>query len=204
MAFKLNQKKEFDRQSITGVKVGGYKAIDVQAEKRKAQALGLKRTIGTAFSLILGGTMCYVSLHYIPAFVNPPQIIAASDFNTRAEHLKGEDQGGFLSAYIDAFNMKRAYIRKGQTVEAQYVVPEGSTLSLTIQQCQSLPVIEVFNCRVVKNRNTVIENSRSGLRSFTFPEDGFYKFSETLTGPSPDANDGKKRYVIWSRRIAGK
>jgi len=200
MAFKLNQRKEFNRHSISGVKVGGYDTIDVEAVHAEAKALGLKRTFGTAFSLILGGMMCYVSLHYVPAFINPPQIVAASDFNTRAEHLRNEDKNFLLSAYIDAFNMKRAFIKQGQTIEAQYVVPEENTLTLKIQQCRSMPVIEIFDCQVVSERDITIENSRSGLRSFTFSEDGFYKFSEQLSGPAPVANDGKKRYVIWSRR----
>lgn len=204
MAFKLNQRKEFDRDSITGIIVGGYKAIELKAERDEAKVLSFKRTFGTAFLIIFGCIACYVGVHYIPAFIKLPTIITASDFNARAKHLKSQNSGYLLSPPIDAFNMKRAYIRQGQTVEAQYFVPQGKTLSLNIQQCQSRPIIEVFSCHIIKNRDIKIENSRSGLRSFTFPEDGFYKFSERLNGPAPMANDGQKRYVIWSRRLVSK
>jgi len=40
MAFKLNQRKEFNRHSISGVKVGGYDTIDVEAVNAEAKALG--------------------------------------------------------------------------------------------------------------------------------------------------------------------
>ena len=47
-------------------KIGGFHAeyIDKGArEKRKSMGLG--RTFGAATTLIIGGAMCYIALHYI-------------------------------------------------------------------------------------------------------------------------------------------
>jgi hypothetical protein len=196
MALKLQQKKVLTRSTV----IDGVSAHRQNHSTLDKKAKGLRRAVGTALSLILGGTLCYVSLHYVPAFMNPPQVIAVTDFNTKTEHLKGNYKSSFMKAYVDAFNMKRAYIRKGQTIDAQYIVPKSNTLTLNITHCRPVPVIEVFDCSGTSHRNVVIENSPSGLRSFTFQEDGFYKFSESLTGPSSIVNDDKKRFVIWSRR----
>lgn len=198
MALTIGQKKEFGRQAISTIGAGRYVDPDFSNETSHKKPLGLKRAVGTGLSIILGGIMCYAILHYIPAFVKPPKIISVADFNDKALHLKDESTGFFLKAYIDAFNINRAYLRKGQTVEAQYLIPEGNTLTLTIQQCKAIPIIEVFKCDDIGNRNVTIENSQSGLRTFTFNHDGFYKFGEILDGNLPE-ND-KKRYVIWSRR----
>lgn len=198
MALKLNQKREFGRESISAATLNRFD--DYSRNFTTKKPLGFKRTLGTALSIILGGVMCYASLHYIPAFVTPPKIISVADFTKKSQHLKDENTSLFLSAYIDAFNISRAYIRKGQTVEAQYLIPEGNMLSLTIEQCKAMPVIEVFHCTVAGSRNVQIENSPSGLRTFTFSDDGFYMFGEVLEGPLSETDNDKKRYVIWSRQ----
>jgi len=51
-------------------KIGGFHAqyIDKGA-KKKRHSMGIGRTFSSATTLIIGGAMCYISLHYIPAYL---------------------------------------------------------------------------------------------------------------------------------------
>jgi len=58
--------------------------------------LGLVRAFFSGLSLILGGMMCYVALHYIPAFLQTQKI-----FNFYAKHLSAQwasNSGAIYSA----------------------------------------------------------------------------------------------------------
>jgi len=71
-----------------GKKVGGFHAdyIDKGALKKR-KSIGIFRTFGSATTLIMGGAMCYISLHYIPAYLGLNKILSFSDLDTTAQSM---------------------------------------------------------------------------------------------------------------------
>jgi len=178
-------------------KVGGFHAqyID-QMPKKKREPMGLARTLGSAITLIFGGTMCYVSLHYIPAYLGLNKVLSFSDLDKSSSVAADSSQWATLSSYVDAFRIKRTYLRPGQTIQVQYAIPEGAKLDLVIQRCRPAFVIEIFQCKVMSEETAQIRNDKLGTQRFRFPEAGFYRFDETITMAPNNVKDYR---VIWSR-----
>ncbi len=178
-------------------KVGGFHAqyIDTKVRK-KGKPLGIVRTLGSASTLILGGTMCYVALHYIPAYLGLNKILSFSDLHSSSSVAPEDSQWAALSSYVDAFRIKRAYLRPGQTIQAEYAIPDGAKLDLVIQRCRPAFVVEIFKCQVVSEETAEIRNDKLGTQRFRFPEAGFYRFDEKVT---LDPNNVKNYRVVWSR-----
>jgi len=177
--------------------IGGFHAeyIDTSAT-RKRKPMGIGRTFGSATTLIIGGAMCYVALHYIPAYLGLNKILAFSDLDTSASVAPESSQWAALSSYADAFRIKRTYLRPGQTIQAEYALPEGATLDLVIQRCRPAFVVEIFKCQVISEETSRVSNDKLGTQHFRFPESGFYRFDEKVT-LSPD--NIKSYRVVWSR-----
>jgi len=177
--------------------VGGFHAqyIDKGALKKR-RPLGLKRTFGSATTLIIGGAMCYVALHYIPAYLGLNKVLSFSDLDTSSSVAPESSQWAALSSYADAFRLKRTYLRPGQTIQAQYALPKGAKLDLVIQRCRPAFIVEIFKCQVINEQNSVVKNERNGTQRFVFPEAGFYRFDEKIT-LAP--NNVKNYRVVWSR-----
>ena len=178
-------------------KIGGFHAqyIDKGA-KKKRHSMGIGRTFSSATTLIIGGAMCYISLHYIPAYLGLSKILAFSEMDRSASVAPESSQWAALSSYADAFRIKRTFLREGQTIQAQYALPEGATLDLVIQRCRSAFIVEIFNCQVVSEETARVTNDRDGMQRFRFPEAGFYRFDEKVT-LAP--NNVRNYRVIWSR-----
>ena len=177
--------------------VGGFHAqyIDKGAT-RKRKSMGLGRTFGSATTLIVGGAMCYVALHYIPAYLGLNKILSFSDLDTSSSVAPESSQWATLSSYADAFRLKRTYLRPGQTIQAQYALPEGAKLDLVIQRCQPAFIVEIFKCRVINEETARVTNDKLGTQRFHFPEAGFYRFDEKVT-LAP--NNVKNYRIVWSR-----
>ena len=178
-------------------KLGGFHAeyIDKRIDKKR-KSMGLGRTLGSATSLIIGGTMCYVALHYIPAYLGLNKVLSLSDLNTSSSVAPEDSQWASLTSYVDAFRIKRTYLRQGQEIQAEYALPEGATLDLIIQRCQPAFIVEIFKCQVISEETAQVKNNKVGAQRFHFPEAGFYRFDEKVTL----APDNVKNYrVIWSR-----
>jgi len=180
-------------------KISGFNAgyADRKTVSR-SKPMGLSRAFGSALSLILGGALCYVSLHYMPAFVSTRKIVAVSDFDQSSTRLKNDENHFFLKAYWDAFSLKRTYLRDGQSIQAQYALPPGTKLELGIKRCRPAFILEVFKCDVIGEKSFKITNDQTGTRRFQFQGKGFYLFEEKLTGLSPGAHPKSYR-VVWSR-----
>ena len=178
-------------------KVGGFHAeyIDQRAT-RKRKPMGLGRTFGSATTHIIGGTLCYVALHYIPAYLGLNKILSFSDLDTTASVAPESSQWATLSSYADAFRIKRTYLRPGQTIQAQYALPEGATLDLYIQKCRPAFIVEIFKCQIISEEKARVTNDRDGTQRFRFPEAGFYRFEERVSFPE---NDVQNYRVVWSR-----
>ncbi|WP_416877866.1 hypothetical protein [Litorimonas sp.] len=180
-------------------RISGFNAgyADRPGPKQK-KSMGLGRTIGSALSIILGGTLCYVSLHYMPAFVDTRKIIAASKLDQSSTRLQDENSGFLLKAYWDAFSIRRTYLRDGQSIQAQYALPAGTELELGIKRCRPAFILEVFNCEVIGEKSFKITDDQTGTQRFQFQGKGFYLFEEKLSGVSADTKSISYR-VVWSR-----
>ncbi|WP_026940863.1 hypothetical protein [Hellea balneolensis] len=178
-------------------KIGGFHAeyIDKGALKKR-KSLGLARTFGSATTLIIGGAMCYIALHYIPAYLGLNKILSFSELDTSSSVAPESSQWAALSSYADAFRLKRTYLRPGQTIQAQYAIPKGASLELIIQRCQAAFVLEIFNCNVMTEEKVRITSDQRGTQRFRFPEAGFYRFQDTITHAP---NNIKNYRVVWSR-----
>ena len=178
-------------------KISGFHAqyIDKGANKKR-KPLGIARTLGTTTTLLFGGAMCYIALHYIPAYLGLNKILSFSDLDSSASVAPESSQWATLSSYADAFRIKRTYLRPGQTIQAQYAIPQGARLELVIQRCQPAFIVEIFKCQVINEETTQIRNDKLGTQRFRFPESGFYRFDEKITF-SP--NNVKNYRVVWSR-----
>ena len=178
-------------------RVGGFHAEYIDKGALKTQkSMGIGRTFGSATTLIIGGAMCYVSLHYVPAYLGLNKILAFSDLDTSSSVAPESSQWAALSSYVDAFRIKRTYLKSGQTIQAQYALPEGAKLDLIIQRCRPAFVVEIFNCQVISEETAQVTNDKDGTQRFSFAESGFYRFDEKVT-LSP--NNVKNYRVIWSR-----
>jgi len=178
-------------------KVGGFHAqyIDKGASKKR-KPMGLGRTFGSATTLIIGGAMCYVALHYIPAYLGLNKILSFSDLNTSSSIAPESSQMTTLSSYVDAFRLKRTYLRPGQTIQVQYAIPEGAKLDLVIQRCRPAFILEIFKCETMSEETAQIRDDKLGTQRFHFPEAGFYRFDEKVT-LAPNNTDNYR--VVWSR-----
>jgi hypothetical protein len=187
IAHKRNKKKS----------IGGFHAdyIDKPGKGLEKKSMGLGRTFGTAFSLILGGAMCYVSLHYIPAFFNPKKIIGVTNATQSVSSVEAQKNNFILSAYVDAFSLKRTYLREGQSIQASYDLPLGMDIELSIRRCKPVVIVEVFKCDNVGEKIVLIQNDRTGTQQFKFQGKGFYMFDERIIRQSGD----DEFRVIWSR-----
>ncbi len=179
-------------------KISGFNAVySYHRNVNRKKSMGIGRAIGSAFSLILGGTLCYVSLHYMPAFVSAREVIADSKQNQSSARLKDENSPFILKAYWDAFSVKRTYLRSGQTIQAQYALPPGTELELEIKRCRPAFLIEVFSCDVIGEKSFTITKDQTGTQRFQFQGKGFYLFDEKVSGLSPDSTEQYR--VVWSR-----
>ncbi len=162
------------------------------------KSLGLGRTIFSGLSLSFGGLMCYVALHYLPAFLQTQKIISSVTLEDAA--LRLEDRGPIrkiFGPYIDAFSMQRTYLRDGQKVQAQFLLPEGAQLELYIQRCKPVIVVEIFKCYQVSEKTITVTNKTIGSKRLTFADSGFYHFKHKIKFKNNIAEDYK---VVWSRK----
>jgi len=179
-------------------KISGFNAgYSYRNTVSRKKSMGIGRAIGSALSLILGGALCYVSLHYMPAFVSAREVIADTNQNQSSVRLKDENSPFILKAYWDAFSVKRTYLRSGQTIQAQYALPPGMELELEIKRCRPAFLVEVFNCDVIGEKSFTITNDQTGTQRFQFQGKGFYLFDEKVSGLSPDSTQQYR--VVWSR-----
>lgn len=180
--------------------IGGFHAeyLNDRAGLRDRKRLGLSRTIFSGLSLLFGGFMIYVGLHYIPAFLQPRQILKFASGDSAAAQTYDFDRTSKLHAlfgpYVDLFHMNRAYMKSGQQVYVKYDLPEGAHINLEIMQCHQAWVIEIFKCEVIGQFNTATKR-QNGIESFTLNQSGFYHFRET----GVNIPDGEPYRIVWKR-----
>jgi len=180
--------------------IGGFHAdyLNDRTALRQRKQMGILRSIFTAMSLLFGGCMIYVSLHYIPAYVQPREVLKlatggeplmkTSDFDQRSPF------GKYVGPYVDMFTMERSFIQAGQTVDLKYALPKGAKLDVAIRHCRRLWVVEIFHCEIMSEQVIRVDGFR-GKQRFTLGETGFYHFQERVTLPK----SGGDFRVVWKR-----
>ncbi|WP_409434052.1 hypothetical protein ACJ3XI_05995 [Litorimonas sp. RW-G-Af-16] len=150
----------------------------------------------SGLSLTFGAMMCYVALHYVPAFTSTHKVLSFSNGDTSAARLQNRNPvQKLLGPYADAFSLKRTYLRAGQSIQVQYAIPAGAKMDLNIVQCRRLWVIEVFTCQTVSRKHVEV-TKKVGTETFRFQDTGFYFFDETVTL----GEKGKDYRVVWTRK----
>jgi len=165
---------------------------------RQRKQLGYMRSVFSSLSLLFGSCMIYVSLHYIPAFVQPKQVLKFVTGDSAAIEKYNVDRKSkihqIFGPFIQLFHLDRAYLQAGQKLEITYDFPIGTYADIDIIQCKRFWVIEVFDCQVVSTFNKRIE-SRSGAESFAFKHAGFYHFRQNVSG----IPEGEPYKIVWKR-----
>ena len=157
--------------------------------KRSQQPkLGVARTLGTAVSLCLGLTAIYVSLHYVPAYASPSQVIRVSDLDEKALEDSPKGAMAYIAPLWQSLQSRRSYVWSGESIEAQFRGAQGG-LDLVVERCARQIVLEIFDCKV-ESREVLRVSGKAGKKRLRLSEPGFYRFSEQ--------NRGDAR-VIWRR-----
>lgn len=159
--------------------------------------MGIKRAFITALTITFGLFMVYVALHYVPAHFRSQGVVGLVTENGRlSQQVSQDSEIPILGDYLDAFNVRRTYLKAGQTLEARFIVPENTTLALRVRQCRSVFGLEVFHCFNVSEDSITIRDETYGRRTLTASRNGFYHFDELVTTPEIDA----PFKVVWARR----
>ena len=182
--------------------VGGFHAeyLNDRTSLRQRKKMGLLRTIFSGISLLFGGSMIYVAMHYIPAFVQPKEILKFASGDSAAMKTYDFDRKSkiheLFGPYIKLFHMDRAYMKPGQSIDIIYDLPKGAYAKLDIVQCRRAWVIEVFKCDVVSRFNSKTKR-QSGVESFALKQGGFYYFKHEAVGIPAD----EPYRIIWQRGL---
>ncbi len=163
------------------------------------RSMSNKRLIGSGLSLLLGISLAYASMFYVPAFVN---VVGVLGFATQEGKLpvieNSKESSNFLKPYSDIFKLRRGYFRAGQILEVGSAMSPGSELMLTIQRCDSFPVIEIFHCGSLQSQTVTVSNPESGIQLFKISQPGFYYYSENSRN-TDDSVMVKPYAVVWRR-----
>lgn len=182
--------------------IGGFHAdyLNDRTAIRQRKQMGFIRAILSSASLLFGATMIFVGLHYIPAFVQPKQVLKFATGDSAAMKTYDFDRKStvhkIFGPYIKLFHLDRAYMKPGQTIMIKYDLPTGAYANLDIVQCQRAWVVEVFDCKVVSTFSTRTKR-RSGVESFALNHGGFYLFKQNVVG----VPEGEPYRIVWERGL---
>lgn len=180
--------------------IGGFHAeyLNDRTAIRQRKQMGFLRSIFSGLSLLFGGGMIYVALHYIPAFVQPKQVLQFATGDSASLKTYDFDRKSkahdIFGPYIKLFHLDRAYMKPGQKINIKYDLPKGAYAQLNIIQCRRAWIVEVFKCDVVSQFDTRTKR-QSGVESFALKEGGFYHFKQNVT----DVPDGEPYRIVWQR-----
>ena len=171
-----------------------------RAKKIKKQSKRAQResTFGGPFSImkIIALLMTlYALAQYIPAFINFKNIVTQSPSQSGAQNLvESRKKWGAILPLRDYAKMNKAYMRAGQSLQVQYVLPENTKATLTIKQCKSVPFIEVFHCNVVAENKIDISGDTVGTRRITLQSKAMYLLQSEVQVGSGEIFD-----IQWQR-----
>ena len=175
----------FDKVVISKRNTVGWRRLFGQQ-----RTMSNSRLVSTAITWTIGLVAMYSSLFYIPAFFDHK---TAFGISTSAPDLNKEDKS-LLSPYKELLFQKRAYLKKGQSMEAFYRVEAGSRGNLVVYTCQAPVVIEVFSCNPAVIQTLPLKKS-NGKYTVRVKQNGFYGYDIQLADKDSDYD------LIWRRRF---
>jgi hypothetical protein len=183
----------YSKQSIQSERINAASAVTGSTAK---SPIGLRRKLGSAISIIIGLTLCYAGLHYVPTLMRPTHVVDEV-MSPSGKSALDRDRNRLqrFGIYAQSFLLRRTYLRANQGVTVHYTLPAGATMDLNIKQCRRSFVIEVFHCTLVSEQTIRIENKTKGRRALKFAEPGFYNFDGTVTLAQPD----ESYKIVWVR-----
>ncbi len=165
---------------------------------RQRKQMNFLRSVFSVASLLLGGTMLYVSLHYVPAFVSPKKVLKFATGDSAALNTYDFDRKSpvhkFFGPVTQFFQLDRSYMKPGQSIEVKYDLPPGAYVNLDILQCQRMWVFEILDCAVV-GKFSARTKQRAGVESFTLEDGGFYHFRHEVVNVAA----GEPYRISWER-----
>lgn len=149
--------------------------------------------------IILFFMTLYALVQYVPAFVNFKKIItqttAQSGAQSGAKNLSLErEKWGFAAPLREYTKMNKAYMRAGQSLQVKYMLPKDAKAVLTVQECKSVPFIEVFRCDVVAENKIDLSNDTIGTRRIAFQNAAMYRLKSDVEIGVDDQFD-----IKWQR-----
>jgi hypothetical protein len=137
----------------------------------------------------------YALAQYVPAFINFKKIITQTSPQSGAQTLlEQRNNWGIAAPLRDYVKMNKAYMRAGQSLQVQYVLPEDAKASLTLKQCRPAPFIEAFRCDVVAETVIDVSNDTVGTRRITLNHSAMYLLQSEVQVGSDDKFD-----IKWQR-----
>ena len=182
--------------------VGGFHAeyLNDRTAMRQRKQMGFLRSIFSGLSLLFGAGMIYVSMHYIPAFVQPKKVLKFATADSAATRTYEFDRKSkiheFFGPYVKLLHLDRAYMKPGQSIDIKYDLPKGAHAKLEIVQCRRAWVVEVFRCDVVSQFSTRTKR-QSGVESFALKQGGFYHFRQKAVA----IPEGEPYRIVWERGL---
>lgn len=202
MSFKLHQSRDKKSWKRILVEESEYN-LHVKGEMRERTFRRMYFTVFVWFATIF---LLYISLFYIGAFFDAGKVIGISQSQradksvVKAKTIKAQQKRNVLSPISDRLSVNRVYLRKGQTVQAIYALPDNTLMTVQIKQCKSQPVLEVFKCKFIDAQEKRIRNGGTGVVKFLATQSGFYYFEDevvTLPGQVLKLNYDYK--ITWQR-----
>lgn len=167
----------------------------VKAKRRPRKPSALLSGLVSVSAFAMGGMICYISLHYVPAFLSPSNYLNMPEGNPSATRLDTTEASPIIAHYLDFTSVKRTHLRKGQALQVQYTRPENANIELEITRCKSAFLVEVFKCEAVGTKSIQIKDGVIGTHRFFFEDAGFYRLRERVRGVT--SQDHYR--VVWSR-----
>lgn len=176
---------------------------DAQSQNKRARQqktrLKVKSVLDGPVSLmklILLVMTIYALYQYVPAFVNFKKVISqTTTAQPGAQNLiRQRDDWGVASPLRDYIKMKKAYVRAGQSLQLQYVLPTNVSATVTLKRCKTIPFVEVFKCNIVQAETIDLKNETIGTKRFQITQSGMYHLESQVEVTKDDKFD-----IVWSR-----
>ena len=137
----------------------------------------------------------YALVLYVPAFINIKPLILQTDTHSGAQtKIDNRNTLGPFAAISDKFKLNKGYMRKGQSFQAQYILPENATAILTVKRCARFIFIEAFYCKDIQAQTTDLSSETVGTRRFHAKDSAMYVFESQVT-----VNKGQRYDITWQR-----
>lgn len=150
-------------------------------------------------TLAIGAVLCFVSMHYVGAFIPQSKAISLSVYSDDSTDNK-QGISRRIARLVSMPKYKKVYLMAGQAIEAEYNVPSTSSVTLHVMQCKRKLILEVFNCDPIAEQKVTSTGQRYGKRQIRVNHNGFYYFSETVTPTGQQQTASAENYVlIWRR-----